>query len=87
VIGHELEVMRAIVEENGLGAVADPADPADLARALREVLEQPADAYAAMRERCLAITRDRYNWELAVEPYLALVAGLTARPGASTGRR
>ncbi len=83
VIGRDLEVMRAIVEADRLGAVADPADPADVARALREVLEQPADAYAAMRERCLAVTRDRYNWESAVEPYLALVARLEARPRAS----
>jgi glycosyltransferase involved in cell wall biosynthesis len=78
VIGRELEVMRAIVEADGLGAVADPSDPDDLARALGEVLDQPAEAYAAMRQRCLAVTRDRYNWEAAVEPYLQLVAGLEA---------
>jgi glycosyltransferase involved in cell wall biosynthesis len=64
--------MRAIVETEGLGAIADPADPADLARGLREVLAQPAEELAAMRERCLVVTRERYNWERAVEPYLAL---------------
>jgi glycosyltransferase involved in cell wall biosynthesis len=83
VIGRDLEVMRGIVEADGLGAIADPADPDDLARALRGVLDQPADAYAAMRERCLAVTRDRYNWETAVVPYLDLVARLVpAGPGA-----
>ncbi|MDO8485176.1 MAG: glycosyltransferase family 4 protein [Candidatus Limnocylindrales bacterium] len=87
VIGRELEVMRAIVEADGLGAVADPSDPDDLARALREVLEQPSADYAAMRERCLAVTRDRYSWETAVEPYLELVARLAARSGASAGGR
>jgi glycosyltransferase involved in cell wall biosynthesis len=76
VVGRDLEVMRAIVEEDRLGAIADPADPEDLARGLREVLEQDADGLAAMRERCLAITRTRYNWERAVEPYLALLATL-----------
>lgn len=76
VIGHELEVMRAIVEADRLGAIADPADPDDLARALRDLLEQPADAYEAMRDRCLAVTRDRFNWETAVQPYLELVARL-----------
>jgi glycosyltransferase involved in cell wall biosynthesis len=76
VIGHELEVMRAIVEADGLGAVADPADPDDLARAIRDVLEQPAEAYAAMRQRCLAVTRERYNWETVVLPYLGLVERL-----------
>jgi hypothetical protein len=37
------------------------------------VLEQPADAYAAMRERCLAVTRDRYNGRPPSRPYLELV--------------
>jgi glycosyltransferase involved in cell wall biosynthesis len=76
VIGRDLEVMREIVERDGLGAIADPADPDDLARGLREILEQPVDAYDAMRERCLAVCRDRYNWETAVQPYLALATRL-----------
>ena len=81
VIGKDLEVMRGIVERDGLGAVADPADPEDLARALRAVLEQPEPGYAAMRERCLAVSRDTYNWETAVVPYLDLVERLrSARP-------
>ena len=41
VVGRDLEVMRAIVEADRLGAIADPADPADLARGLREILDQP----------------------------------------------
>jgi glycosyltransferase involved in cell wall biosynthesis len=76
VIGRDLAVMRGIVEADRLGAVADPSDPDDLARALREVLEQPEDGYEAMRSRCLAVTRDHYNWEAAVIPYLELVARL-----------
>jgi glycosyltransferase involved in cell wall biosynthesis len=80
VVGRDLEVMRGIVETDRLGAVADPTDADDLAKALAEVLEQPADAYEAMRSRCLAVTRDRYNWETAVIPYLDLVARL-ASPG------
>jgi glycosyltransferase involved in cell wall biosynthesis len=87
VIGRDLEVMRAIVEADGLGAVADPMDPEDLARALRDVLEQPAEGYAAMRERCLAVTHDRYNWETAVEPYLQLVAQIAAGTGALSDAR
>ena len=78
VVGRDLAVMRSIVEADRLGAIADPADPADLARALHEVLEQSPAEYDAMRKRCLAVTRDRYNWEVAVEPYLALVERLRA---------
>jgi glycosyltransferase involved in cell wall biosynthesis/SAM-dependent methyltransferase len=81
VIGEDLEVMRGIVDADGLGAVADPTDPADLARALGEILDQPQAAYLALRSRCLAVSRDRYNWETAVLPYLALVARRKLAPG------
>lgn len=77
VVGRDLEVMRGIVEADHLGAIADPADPNDLARGLREVLEQGPDPLLRMRERCLSVTACTYNWETAVEPYLALVAATT----------
>ena len=76
VLGRELEVMRDLVESEGLGAIGDPADPIDLARALREVLDQPPADLAAMRRRCLTVTRMRYNWETAVAPYLDLAERL-----------
>lgn len=77
VVGKDLEVMRAIVEEDGLGAVADPSDPDDVARALGEVLSLPPAERQAMRERCLRLSRERYGWEAAVVPYLELVGRLT----------
>jgi glycosyltransferase involved in cell wall biosynthesis len=76
VVGRDLEVMRAIVEADRLGAIADPTDPADLARGLREVLEQGPVPPAGMRDRCLTVTRSTYNWETAVGPYLSLVRSL-----------
>ena len=78
VVGRDLTVMRAIVEDNGLGAIADLAD---IGRGLEAVLGLPAVDLRAMRERCLAITRSRYNWETAVEPYLAAVRRLTGARG------
>ena len=76
VVGRDLEVMRAIVEADDLGAVADPSDPDDLERALREVLEKPREELQAMRARCLAVSRDTYAWEAVVVPYLELVERL-----------
>lgn len=76
VVGRDLEVMREILASDDLGASADPEDPADLARALASVVDRPPAEQRAMRERCLRITRERYNWETSVEPYLALVRGL-----------
>jgi glycosyltransferase involved in cell wall biosynthesis len=81
VVGRELEVMREILAADDLGASADPGDPADLARALVSVVGRPPSERLAMRERCLRITRERYNWETAVEPYLTLVRHLVP-PGA-----
>jgi len=76
VLGRDLEVMRKIVEADDLGAIADPSDPEDLARALREILDRPATERKAMRERCLRVTRERYNWDAAVAAYLVLVRRL-----------
>jgi len=79
VVGHDLVVMRSIVEEYGLGAIADPSDVDDIVRALREVLDRSDGERAAARERCLAAVRDRYNWQTAVRPYLGLVDRLIAQ--------
>jgi glycosyltransferase involved in cell wall biosynthesis len=73
VLGRDLEVMRAIVEADRLGAIADPGDADDLARGIRAIVDQPPAELAAMRARCLRVTRERYNWEMAVRPYLSLV--------------
>lgn len=76
IVGRDLEVMRKIVEADDLGVVADPADPIDLARGLRGIVDRPDPEREAMRDRCLRVTRHRYNWETAVRGYLDLVASL-----------
>jgi glycosyltransferase involved in cell wall biosynthesis len=76
VIGRDLEVMRAIVESDRLGAAADPLDPDDLARALAEIIDQPREAYEALRARCLTVSSERYSWEVVVQPYLRLIESI-----------
>ncbi len=78
VVGQDLAVMREITEREGLGAVADPASVDDLAAALRLLLETPDEARAAVRERCLEVSRTKYCWEVAVEPYLTALGRLEA---------
>lgn len=85
VVGRDLEVMRAIVEQDRLGAIADPADPSDLARGLRDILDQPPAELAAMRERAVKATSERYNWETAVVKYVALTDRLVPRPTGESG--
>lgn len=76
VVGRDLEVMRTIVEAERIGAAADPTDPADLAAALRRIVDLPPDDRRAMRERALAAAAERYTWEAAVVPYLATIDAL-----------
>lgn len=79
VVGRDLEVMRGIVEGSDIGAVADPADPRDLARALGRLVDAPEAARTAMRDRAIGLAERRYNWEMAVPAYLDLVARLAPR--------
>jgi glycosyltransferase involved in cell wall biosynthesis len=74
-------VMAAILARDDLGASATGPDATALATALAAIVDRPAGARAAMRDRCRRVTRERYNWETTVEPYLALVGRLVASPG------
>lgn len=76
VVGQDLVVMRSIVEAERIGVSADPADPADLAIGLRQILEASDPEREAMREHILEAAA-RYTWEVAVVPYLRLVGMLT----------
>ncbi|MGH2512331.1 MAG: glycosyltransferase [Candidatus Limnocylindrales bacterium] len=81
VVGRDLEVMAAILAADDLGASADARDPLDLARAMATIVARSPAERAAQRERCLRVTRERYNWETAVEPYLDLVRRLVPLSG------
>ena len=76
VVGRDLRVMRAIVEAHDLGAVADPSDPDDLARALAAVLDAPPDVRTARRERALALYRDVYRWDVQARALVEQAARL-----------
>jgi glycosyltransferase involved in cell wall biosynthesis len=78
-----------------LGTVCDPADPASIAQAVREIIERPADERAALRDRCLRAAHERWNWETESERLVALYAdlagqvgqaGVTSKSGAGTSQ-
>ena len=54
-----------------LGAVCDPTDPAALARAIRSIVDLDGDARDALRRRCSAAARERWNWETEAQSLLA----------------
>ena len=73
VVASDLPGMAAIVRETGAGALCDPDDPADVARAILAVLDAPDAERSAYRARALAAARATYNWESQADVYLAAV--------------
>jgi glycosyltransferase involved in cell wall biosynthesis len=68
-----------------LGAVCQPDDIADIARAIRSILELPAGERDALRARCLRAAHERWNWETESAKLVALYADLeTDGPPAGT---
>lgn len=74
--------MRRIVLDDPsgpLGAVCRPDDVDDVARAIRSIVELPAEAREALRARCLQAAHDRWNWETEVEGLLQLYVDIGLR--------
>jgi glycogen(starch) synthase len=80
VVASDLAGMAPIVRETGCGVLCDPASPADIARAIREVIDAPAERRAAVTAACLAAARGPYAWERQVERLLVLHDSLLTGP-------
>ena len=63
VVASKLPGITPIVEETGCGVLCDPTDPADVARAIRDIIDAPEDQRVALRMRCLEAARTRYAWQ------------------------
>jgi glycosyltransferase involved in cell wall biosynthesis len=69
VVVSDFPAVRAIVAGDplgSLGAICNPADPVDVARALREILAAGPAMGLEMRRRCNTAARERWNWESEV---------------------
>lgn len=70
--------LRSAVEEDGVGLLFDPGDPASVAHAIRLLIQDPSRRLQmSMRSRALAETRD--NWDVEKLKLLALYDRLAAR--------
>jgi glycosyltransferase involved in cell wall biosynthesis len=74
VVASDLPGMARIVRETGCGVLCDPTSPADIARAIREVLDAPAERRAEFRDAGLRAARTTYGWDHQVAVLLALYA-------------
>ena len=63
VVASKLPGITPLVEETGCGVLCDPTDPADVARAIRDIIDAPEDQRVALRMRCLEAARTRYAWQ------------------------
>lgn len=64
VVASDLPGIAPIVNETGCGVLCDPADPLDIARAIREVIDAPESERLELRMRCLRAARTRYSWQV-----------------------
>jgi len=84
------ERRRIVIDDpdGPLGAVCDPTKPADIARAIRSLIDLPPAETAALRLRCLKAAHERWNWETEGAKLVALYEDLLspAAPGASEVR-
>ena len=76
VVASDLPGMAAIVRETGCGVLCDPTSPADIARAIRDVLDAPPERQAAFREAGRRAASMTYGWDHQVKVLLALYARL-----------
>jgi glycosyltransferase involved in cell wall biosynthesis len=70
--------MAPIVRETGCGELCDPDDPADIARAIRAIIDAPPERRAEYREAALRAARDTYAWEHQAPVLLDLYRDLAA---------
>jgi len=70
VVASDLPGIAPIIKETGCGVLCDPADPTDIARAIRAVIDAPDEARLELRMRCLRAARTRYSWQHQVEELL-----------------
>lgn len=81
VVGPDLPVMNDLVTRYALGAVARSLEPADLAEAIRSVIDRaPADR-AARRAAIRATAEERFSWAAAAASYRAFVRDIDGRLG------
>ncbi|MDQ2965944.1 MAG: glycosyltransferase, partial [Chloroflexota bacterium] len=72
VVVSDLPGMAEIVNGAGFGVLCDPTSPADIARAIREVLDAPPERRRALRDAALAAARGEYSWDRQVARLLEL---------------
>jgi glycosyltransferase involved in cell wall biosynthesis len=78
VVASDLPGIAPVVDETGCGVLCDPTDPADIARAIRAVIDAPPDERLALRLASLRAARTRYSWQHQARELLRVYDSLGA---------
>ena len=82
VAGSDFPEFRRVINDPAfgpLGVLFDPADPGDIARGVRQILDASPTERTALRQRCRAASARRWNWETESRSLVTLYDGLAAR--------
>jgi glycosyltransferase involved in cell wall biosynthesis len=82
-VASDFPATRAIVIDDPLGPfglVCDPTRTAEVAAAIRSMLELPQEAIASYRSRCVAASSGRWSWEAQAGRLVDLYAALLGPP-------
>jgi glycosyltransferase involved in cell wall biosynthesis len=87
VVASDLPGIAPIVVQAGCGVLCDPTDPADIARAIRSIVDAPEPERIALRMRALASARREFSWQHQVQELLRVYREIGAWPtsGATPG--
>jgi glycosyltransferase involved in cell wall biosynthesis len=80
VVASDLPGIAPIVVQAGCGVLCDPTDAADIARAIRSILDAPEEERLALRMRALASARQRFAWQHQVQELLRVYREVGAPP-------
>ena len=75
-LGPDLPTMAGILEQEEAGRVVASMAPADIAAAIRSILELPVAERRAWRDRLSAVARERYSWPIAAKAYESVLESL-----------
>jgi glycosyltransferase involved in cell wall biosynthesis len=76
VVASDLPGIAPIVRETGCGVLCDPADPQDIATAIRAIIDAPEPERTDLRLRCLRAARTRYSWQAQAAELLGVYKAL-----------
>ncbi len=81
VLGPDLPTMAGILEREDAGRIVASMAPADIAAAIRSILDLPAEERRVWRERIAGAARERYSWPIAATAYETVLRRVEALDG------